>query len=33
MKKIQRQNKELVDQISASLILQEYLEYRKLNEK
>ncbi len=33
LKKKQRQNKELVDQISASLILQGYLEYRKLNEK
>lgn len=33
MKKKQRQNKELVDQISASLILQGYLEYRKFNEK
>src|SRR4030043_313394 len=30
LKKKQRQNKELVDQISAVLILQGYLEYRKV---
>ncbi|MBN2214087.1 MAG: Holliday junction resolvase RuvX [Bacteroidales bacterium] len=31
LKKKQRQNKELVDQISAALILQGYLEYRKVS--
>ena len=33
LKKKQRQNKELVDQISAALILQGYLESRKFNEQ
>lgn len=33
LKKKQRQNKELVDKISAALILQGYLEFRKFNEE